>query len=326
VSPGEVGMIEVLFHAYTPLILWTGLGAIVFRFLPQSFPRLLGRSLYWVGVPWQIFGLARHTQIDPEISLAPVITIATLGIGIVVAWLTLQGLIKLKLSYTEGFWQSFLPPLDSSHQGTFVIASMLGNTGFVGLGIIPILIEAGDMSWAILFSVTQNLIGTYGVGVLLASYYGRSEQANHWWMLLRDVLTVPTLWAFAAGYLTQTIEFPQWGDALADSSLLLVIPASFILMGMRLSQLEGLNSLKAASIPVVLKVLLLPALVGVGTTLVGLTGEVRLSLVLMAGMPSAFASLILAEEYDLDRDLAASCIALSTIGILVAIPVWLLLF
>jgi predicted permease len=54
---------------------------------------------------------------------------------------------------------------------------MLGNTGFVGLGIIPNLLNAGDMSWAIFFSVTQNLIGTYGIGVLIASYYGRSDSA-----------------------------------------------------------------------------------------------------------------------------------------------------
>jgi malate permease and related proteins len=55
----------------------------------------------------------------------------------------------------------------------------------------------------------------------------------------------------------------------------------------------------------------------------GITGEPRLALVMMSGMPCAFAGLILAEEYDLDRDLAASTIALSTIGLLVMIPVWL---
>ncbi|MCY7321717.1 MAG: AEC family transporter, partial [Phormidesmis sp. CAN_BIN36] len=64
-------------------------------------------------------------------------------------------------------------------------------------------------------------------------------------------------------------------------------------------------------------------LVALGTTLLGLSGDPRLSLVLMAGMPSAFASLILAEEYNLDRDLASSSIALSTIGLLLVIPVWL---
>lgn len=318
-------MIEVLLHAYTPLILWTGLGAIALRFLPQTFPRLLGRSLYWVGVPWQLFGLARHTHFDPTLSLAPVVTIATLGVGIVLAWLILRGLIALKQGRSDA-WMPPIPPLDSPHQGTFVIASMLGNTGFVGLGIIPTLLQAGDMSWAVLFSVTQNLVGTYGVGVLLASYYGRSEQPNHWWMLLRDMVTVPTLWAFAAGYLTQSVEFAAWGSAITDSALLFVIPTSFVLMGMRLGQLQGLNSLKVAAIPVFLKVLVLPSLVGIGTTLLGLSGDIRLSLILMAGTPSAFASLILAEEYNLDRDLAASCIALSTVSILLTIPLWLLIF
>jgi len=43
-------------------------------------------------------------------------------------------------------------------------------------------------------------------------------------------------------------------------------------------------------------------------------------------MPSAVASLILAEEYTLDRDSASSSIALSTIGLLSIIPLWLSLF
>jgi predicted permease len=203
---------------------------------------------------------------------------------------------------------------------------MLGNTGFVGLGIIPNLLNAGDMSWAIFFSVTQNLIGTYGIGVLIASYYGRSDQPNHWWLLLRDVLLVPSLWAFTIGYFTQSIPFPDLAELEIDSSPLFVIPASFLLMGMRLSQLQGWESLRTALIPVTLKILVLPSLVAVGTTLLGLSGDPRLSLVLMAGMPSAFASLILAEEYNLDRELASSSIALSTIGLLFVIHLWLSLF
>jgi predicted permease len=43
-------------------------------------------------------------------------------------------------------------------------------------------------------------------------------------------------------------------------------------------------------------------------------------------MPSAFASLILAEEYDMNRDLPASSIALSTLVLLFMIPVWLWIF
>ncbi len=319
-------MIDILVRAYTPLILWTGLGALALRFLPQTVPRLLGRSLYWVGVPWQIFALARQTDFSTNFGLVPVITITTISTGLLIAWIVLQGVIWMQQHAKAKGWtgvETWTPTLDSATKGTFVIASTIGNTGFVGLGIIPTLLHNGDMSWAVFFSVTQNLIGTYGIGVLIASYYGHSGEPNSIGRLLKNLLTVPSLWAFAISYLTQTVAFPDWGETIVESSLLFVVPASFLLMGMRLIQLDGLQSLKAAAIPVMLKILMLPTLVGIGTTLIGLTGDARLSLVLMAGMPSAFAGLILAEEYNLDRELAASSIAFSTIGILAVIPIWL---
>jgi malate permease and related proteins len=320
-------MIASLVHAYTPLILWTGVGALLFRFLPESFPRFLGRSLYWVGVPWQIFALVRGTDFSSNVGIAPAITVATIGTGLLIAWFTLKTLIWLQ-TQAKPTWLSrfelWLPPLDRASQGTFVIAATIGNTGFVGLGLIPALIGDGDMSWAVFFSVTQNLMGTYGIGVLVASHYGRSETQSTPLSLLKDILTVPTLWAFAAAYLTQSIAFPDWAETLSQSSLLFVIPASFLLMGMRLIQLDGLQSLKAAAVPVVLKAVILPSLVALGVALLGLNSDARLSLTIMAGVPSAFASLILAEEYNLDHDLAASTIALSTLAILVTIPIWLL--
>jgi len=319
-------MIGSLVHAYTPLIFWTGVGALLFRFLPQSFPRFLGRSLYWVGVPWQIFALVRETDFSTSVGLAPAITIATLGTGLTISWLALQILSWLKtqskltwLSSIEGW----LPPLDRASQGTFVIASTIGNTGFVGLGLIPALIGKGDLSWAVFFSVTQNLIGTYGIGVLVASHYGRSNEQSTIWSLLRDLVTVPTLWAFVASYATQSVALPEWGEMIVHSSLLLVIPASFLLMGMRLIQLKGIESLKTAAVPVLLKAVILPSLVAIGIAFLGLNHEARLSITIMAGVPTAFASLILAEEYNLDHDLAASSIALSTIVILGTIPIWL---
>jgi malate permease and related proteins len=212
---------------------------------------------------------------------------------------------------------------DRHQQGSFILAGMLGNTGFVGLGLLPTLISPENMKWAVFFSLTQNLIGTYTIGVLIASHFGGSAAPSRVWALVRNVLLVPSLWAFALGVWSRSFAFPQPLDDLAQAWYVWVIPASFILMGMRLRQLEGWNSIQRSVAPVVLKVLLLPAFVGLGTTMIGLTGEPRLALVMMAGMPCAFAGLILAEEYDLDHDLAASSIALSTVGLLVMIPIWL---
>jgi malate permease and related proteins len=349
-------MVDTLVQAYTPLILWVGLGLVALRFTPDSLPRLLGRALYWIGVPWQIFSLARYTDLSGEVGQVPLITVVTLLFGIVLAWGTAIGLMRLGighpepdteetpllsetprlsetplsetplLSKTPSFWEKLrrqIPNYNRAQQGSFILAGMLGNTGFVGLGLLPTLISAENMSWAVFFSLTQNLIGTYTIGVLVASYFGDVSPEKRWWGLIQNVLFVPSLWAFALGYSTRSWVLPETVDRALEGWYILVIPASFILMGMRLGKLEGWVSVKRALAPTVIKLLLLPAFVGLGTTLMGITGEPRLALVMMSGMPCAFAGLILAEEYDLDRDLAASTIALSTIGLLVMIPVWL---
>ncbi len=341
-------MVDTLIHAYTPLILWVGLGLLALKFTPDSLPRLLGRALYWIGVPWQIFSLARYTDLSGEVGQVPLITVLTLLFGIVLAWGTAIGLMRLGLEAdgletaeletyrveADGLerkaalslWQKFrrqIPQYNRAQQGSFILAGMLGNTGFVGLGLLPTLISAENMSWAVFFSLTQNLIGTYTIGVLVASYFGDVSPEKRWWGLVQNVLFVPSLWAFALGYSTRNWVLPETLDHVLEGWYILVIPASFILMGMRLGKLEGWVSVKRALAPTVLKLLMLPAFVGIGTTLMGIGGEPRLALVMMSGMPCAFAGLILAEEYDLDRDLAASTIALSTIGLLVMIPVWL---
>jgi malate permease and related proteins len=348
-------MADTLFDAYLPLVLWTGVGLIAFRFVPQAFPRFLGRALYWVGVPWQILALARQTDYDQTIGLAPTVTIAGLVLGLLLAWLSLQAYQQwlLRFAQTKAAAQPPSPaqpdlpdaaipidvlpatrPTDSStvglsrsQRGSFILAATIGNTGFIGLGLVPALISQPYLGWAVFYSVTHNIVGTYGVGVFLASYYGRSSPLqNNLWIQLRDVLSVPSLWAFAIGSLTRSVALPNAIEQGLHASLWFVIPGAFLLMGMRLSQLHGWQSIQLALVPTVLKMIVLPLAVGLGTTLLGLSGDSRLALVLMAGMPSAFAGLILAEEYELDRELIASSIALTTIVLLLTIPLWLVVF
>jgi malate permease and related proteins len=70
----------------------------------------------------------------------------------------------------------------------------------------------------------------------------------------------------------------------------------------------------------------MPTIVGMVITMMGMTGDPRLGLVLMSAMPCAFAGLILSEEYNLDRNLVASSIIVSTLIFLVMIPVWLYVY
>ncbi len=308
-------MIDRLVQAYTPLICWTGLGIFAARFLPAIFPRWLGRSLYWVGVPIEIFSLARQTVFDARAQLAPIITITSLLLGLSLGWLALQ------------IWHRLQPDLPSPAPGlkaSLLLCSMLGNTGFVGLAIVPFFVSPTDLSWAVLYSVTQNVFGTYGLGVLVSSYYGRQEtDSNKWWTQLKDLLSVPSLWGFALGSLTRSFPFPELVESSLHASIWVVIPGAFILMGIRLSQIKGWQSLKLALLPALLKTIVMPTVVGLAITIMGITGDPRLGLVLMSAMPCAFAGLILSEEYNLDRNLVASSIIVSTLIFLLMIPVWL---
>ncbi|KOP25551.1 transporter [Hapalosiphon sp. MRB220] len=309
-------MTETLFQAYMPLILWTSLGLSICRFLPQWLPRFLGRALYWVGVPLELFALARRNQLDNfnhEIALpliAPIITLGSLILGLV--------LVLLVLWRFKAY---------SNTPASFILSAILGNTGFVGLGIAPFLINSEALNWAVLYSVTHNVIGPYGLGVVVASYFSQSKSSTSWWMQLREVLTVPSLWAFLVGILTQKVQFPQTIESGLQGSINIVIASAFLLTGIRLAQLRGWKSIKPAFVPAIIKVCVIPLFVGIATTwLLGLSGDQRLAMVLMSGMPSAFAGLILAEEYNLDHDLIASSIIISTLLLLLMLPLWILMF
>lgn len=322
-------MTETLFHAYLPLIVWTSLGLLLFRFLPESLPRLLGRGLYWVGIPLEILALARKTNFSEPAGLAPAVTLAALGIGFSVAYLVLLGLKWLSSRSAKPNVLETLPSVweNPSYQGSFILAAVLGNTGFVGLSVAPTFIGDAYLNWIVFYSITHNVVGAYIFGVLIASYFGRSNQSHHWWIHLRDVLTVPVLWAFVIGYLTQPVPLPPLIESGLEASINVVIACAFLLIGMRLCQLQGWNTLKQALLPAFLRVIIIPGLVGVVTTLLlGLSGDRRLAMVLMSGVPSAFAGLIFAEEYNLDRKLIAGSIFVSTVLYLLVLPLWLFVF
>ncbi|MGJ3246023.1 MAG: AEC family transporter [Elainellaceae cyanobacterium] len=335
-------MTDTLIRAYLPLLLWSGLGLLIFRVLPDAFPRMLGRALYWVGVPLEIGVLARESEFAQQVGWVPVFAIGALIAGLLLSWLSLNGLsywlsqrqstgIQPELTSELSLEPNSLPLDDQaawamrSRRGSFIVSSMIGNTGFVGLAIAPVFVDEQALSWVILYSVIHNVVGTYGLGVYIASYFGRTDLQTGW-SQIRDVLTVPSLWAFIVGYVSRPISLNPVIETLLHRSIWVVIPMALLLMGMRLSQLNGWKSLKLALLPMTLKIFVLPAMVGLIAVLIGLPAYPRLALVLMSGMPTAFAGLILAEEYDLDRELIASSVVLTTGMLLLTIPLWLALF
>jgi predicted permease len=213
---------------------------------------------------------------------------------------------------------------------------MLGNTGFVGLAIAASILNPDNLGLAAFFTVMHNAMGLYGAGVLVADRFGEKEVGDEpsencvpkvrpWWKSLLTVLKVPSLWAFLLGASTQSVALAEVAEVSLQKSIWVVIPCGFLLMGMRLSQLKNLRSLACGLVPAVIKVVLMPTIIALITPVLGIVGEPRLALVLMAGTPTALTALVLAEEYNLDRELIASSIAISMLLLIPLVPLWLAL-
>jgi malate permease and related proteins len=306
------------------------------RLFPTKFPKLLGRSLYRFGLPLQIFAIAHNTKLVQGIWIPPVITIWVLLLGLILAGLYLlygkqlghliltknvnKTLLSLLSNQTKQI--SLQIPQHPSGKGSFILASTLGSTGYLGLSIVPIFVDSVYSGWAVLYSITQILFGSFGMGVLLANYYGNSRQEIVWSIQLQELLKVPALWAFLIGWCSRGVDFSSTIDGELEIVVLLVIGGAFLLTGIQIQEIKKIKCLKWAIIPTLLKMLVIPGLTGLCLTLFGFTGDARLSMVLMSGMPTANTNLILAEEYNLDRQVTASTIALSTILLPVMILVW----
>jgi hypothetical protein len=273
----------------------------------------LGKFLFWVGIPISIVGFMRRADLSGQIYLAPAVAWAAMLLGLLCSrlWISAQG-------------QHWPRPT----QGSFSLASMLGNTGYIGYPVVLLLPQLGlsVFGWALFYDALGTLLGSYGLGAILASEFsGRRQEKSQpaWLSWLLEILRNPIILAFGVGLVLKTLRLPTWLDGVLYRMAWMVVMLSLVLMGLRIQQLTSWRHVSRAGAAIAIKMLILPLAVGLGLTVLGVDGPPRLVMVLQAGMPSAFSNLVLAEAYELDRDLSVTCVGLSSVGLLLTLPIWL---
>ncbi len=227
---------------------------------------------------------------------------------------------KLKDRGTQ--WRS--PNWSDAQRGSFHLTSMLGNTGYLGF---PICLAVGGptyFAWALFYDMLGNVFSVYGFGVWVASRFSRSEVSQL--QLLANVIRSPTLWAFGVGVTLSQQPLPFWIDLSLRRFAWTMIPLSLILLGMRLAQVSQWRSFGYAAIALVIKIIIVPVVVGLGLSLTSLPALPRLMITLQAGMPPAIATLVLAEEYNLDREITVAALAVGYVAALLTLPIWVALW
>lgn len=312
------------------------LGWVLARLLPKRVPTLIGQFLFWIGVPVSIITFLRGADLSGAIWIAPVMAWLAILLGAGLAWSWIKFKSRGRFGIVSHQQSSSLFPLNPSlsgasveswskpAQGSFLLSAMVGNTGYLGFPVTLALVGEKYFGWALFYDMLGSAIGAYGLGVVLAARFGTEVKSR--WQLVRAILYNPALWSLGFGLGLRQIPLPEVVEGSLQGLAWSVIALSLILIGMRLSQLDSWSRLRQVSVSLGIKMLLVPFVLGLVLMQLGITGAPQLVIVLQMGMPPAFATLVLAEVFDLERDLAVTALAVGSIGLLLTLPIWLLLF
>jgi predicted permease len=199
--------------------------------------------------------------------------------------------------------------IDRQTLSSFLLVVMFSNSGNYALPVVLFAFGRDALSYASVYFVTSAIL-VYTVGVFVAASGGRSVRRA-----LRGIVRVPAIYAVvAAGTIMLTrIQLPlavmRPIGMLSDAAL----PVMLLVMGMQLERAVMPKHPAAVATAVSLSLVVGP-LVGIGLSgVLGLSGPARQAAILLASMPAAVVTTVLALEFDLDPSFATSAVFVSTL-------------
>jgi predicted permease len=247
---------------------------------------------------------------------------ANIGVGLVFAYVAFG--VTLALAYVAG---TYLLKLSRPAVGALMCVAVFGNTGYLGLPLNAALFGFDHLGTAVVYDVLVSSTLLVTVGFSIGAAFGTvasTPRDRAWAFVSRN----PPLWATVAGLLAPESLAP---DVLVNASRVLVfavLPIGFFAVGVALSRESEEGAAKfpppmntRVATGIALKLLVLPGiLLALGT----LVSDVPDAYPVQAAMSTGINTILIADEYGLDRGLTASVIAWTTaivvtVGLVVAL-------
>ncbi|MEI6429498.1 MAG: AEC family transporter [Pseudanabaena sp. ELA607] len=340
---------------YATLIIWFSGGLIIGKFIgirtTKSISRYLENFLYWGGIPLLTISALQGKSINIGLCLNPILAWSAIGLSLVFAliWIDLginneriksdaTGIYYINnlddktilraerknpgksLKFSQSNWSQ-------ASQGSIFAAMMVGNSSYLGLIVVLSLVGGDYIGGAILYDLLGSTLACYGLGVVLARRFSNFKLRKN---LLKHIslglIRHPFLWALVLGLGLSPFNLPSAVTHILAMTSAPIICLCLIMIGLQLSQLTEIQKIYQAVIGLGIKMLVSPILIGVALTLVGITGPLRLAIVLQCAMPPSLITLSLAQEYRLDQELAATFFAGGCFVIFATLPLWVWLF
>jgi hypothetical protein len=292
---------------YSKLIGGVLCGWLLGQVLPTQVAQKLGWFQYWIGVPLGMVIFLRWADLSGTVWLASLLAWLATFLAAAIAWLWLK--------------RYQLP--SAASEGTFMLSVMFGNTGYLGYPIALSLVGEHYFGWVVFYDLLGTTLGAYGLGNLFVRWFSSHAPPVKLSKQILTLLKNPIWWSFGFGLWLRNWEFSAPIEGTLRAVGWLMIMSSLVLIGLRLAQLRSWQHWQPSLVSVGIKMLAVPIILGYILTLFPIAPNLQLTLVLQMAMPPAFATLVVSEAHDLDRELAVTVILMGTTGLLVLLPLWL---
>jgi malate permease and related proteins len=285
-------LISIFVSDILPIFIVVGVGFLLARSLGTSVKTLAHVSFYALA-PCLVFDtLVTSKLTGPQVGRMALLVVL---VGVAMGVLARIVAIPFRLSRTELI--------------AFLLVVMFSNSGNYGLPVVLFAFGTEALSHATVYFVTSSAF-TYTVGSFLAGA-GRRSAAQ----AALGIARVPAIYGVAVALVFLWTGIPVPIAIMRPISLLSnsALPLMLLVLGMQLERAQGAKRPWLVAVAVGLSLVVAPFVALGLTSLLGLTDGARQAGVLLASMPAAVVTTILALEFDVAPTFVTNCVFVSTV-------------
>lgn len=294
-------LLTIFIDNMIPVLAIAAVGVVLRRRLHVD-PAMVSRMMFYVFAPALAFDAVFTSEISGgdflRVYLGTLALMAAVG---AIAYLFLRGLNAAN---------PVRDTINSREFATTLVATFVFNGANFGLSIVSFAFGDAALTYAVIIYIAGSTVAW-----TLGPYVSSSGTAS---MLqsLRSVLRTPVVYALALALALKAAGISELPPALSRSSQLLAdasIPLMLVLLGLQLGGFRKPDRWRLLLSGTAIRLLLAPLIALAFASLLSLEGPARHAFITQAGMPTAVLTLILAYEFDTDRDLALNLIMTTTL-------------
>ena len=208
---------------------------------------------------------------------------------------------------------------DRSITGALLLVGVLGNTSFLGLGMVESLLGTDHLASAIAYDQVGTFVGLALWGSFVASTYGAGE--GGWRSILNRLSRFGPFLALLASLVFRIIDLPNDVYPILNGIGKTVAPVAMCALGLRFTLSVSRSVQVPALLGLISKMAVLPGLVFVASVLVGAPQELAWSTsILQAAAPPMVTAGVVAVGAGLSAELVAFMVGVGTLVSFVSLP------